>query len=100
MKALLLSLLVCSSALADVEFSGPDWNYGQAINVTLQTLGLASDSTGPSKVALNFEGGRQIVLSGAHIPMGLALTSFQGKCLRVIPGLKRESVNIILTCPQ
>lgn len=101
MKFLMTALiaLLPLSAQAGIDFiNKSDWPVGGGQNVILETVGIHNNIAGEQSVMLNFEGGKQIRLSGPEAPIGLALTTFQGKCIRVMPGLRWETIALILTC--
>lgn len=98
MKTLILTLLFSfstSSAFAAVEFRSGRWNLGLGNPAVLETVALTADGSG-SRVILNFAEDRQIILSGEHAAVGLALVNYQGQCIKVMP--KSNGVSFILKC--
>lgn len=99
MKLVLLALtLLAGSAEAAVRFEGGGWGYGGTEKLILKDLGIGGDENGLEQVVLNFEDFRQVILSGPHAAIGLSLTNYVGKCIKVIPGKKFASVDILLNC--
>jgi len=100
MKLFLILALALSAtqASAAVKFEGRGWAYGSAEPLVVEKVGIAASSSETIRVVLNFSEGRQVILTDKHVALGLSLTSFQGKCIKVMPGQRFESVNFILSC--
>lgn len=96
--ALIFSALYSPHASAAVKFEGGDWVYGSATKVVIAKIGIASSETETIRVVLNFSDKRQLILTENHVALGLSLTSFQGKCIKVLPGYRFESVSFVLSC--
>ncbi len=98
MNNLIMALFFSIPSFAAVEFRGGGWHYGDSQPVTIQSVGVISDEVDSRQVTINFTDQRQLILTGAHVPLGLSLIPLQGKCIRVIPGYQFRSVNLILNC--
>lgn len=100
MKLLLFALFLGSMpvARAAVRFEGEGWGYQHTEALTVKDIGLGSDEAGIERVVINFENYRQVILTGEHIALGLSLTPYAGKCIKVIPGKKFLSVDFLLNC--
>lgn len=83
---------------AAVEFVGSNWNFGNSQEVVISSVGITTYPDGIERVTLNFTDKRQVKLSEGLISLGLSLVPLKGSCIKVIPGYRFESVNIITSC--
>jgi hypothetical protein len=100
MKAgfLILGLLLAGHCFAAVKFVGDNWRYGGSENKVIQKVGISTSETGVNQVAINFANMEQLIFTDRHVPVGLSLVPYQGRCVRIVPGKNLASVNLVLTC--
>lgn len=95
-----LIALIGLNAWAAVEFRGGNWHYGGAETLVIKNIGVITTEQTPVQVAITFNDNRQMVFTDGHIPLGLSLMPYFGKCVKVIPGYMFKSVNVILNCAE
>lgn len=93
-------IIFCSTSFAAVEFRGNGWHFGDSERLDVKSVGLVANPEEVEKVAINFIDGRQIILTGSHLALGLQMINVQDKCITVIPGYQFKSVNLILNCAE
>lgn len=96
-------MLASSQAFAEVEFSTEMRNAyvegrQSSLQIVVSTFGIKTDENGLVRVVLNTKDKGQLILSGAHANIGLALIPFQDKCIKVLPGARFQSVSFITAC--
>lgn len=80
-------------ANADIEYRS--WN-AETKYKTLVTVGLHTSEGGFVRVALNFEDGSQLLLTGPSAHVGLALTNHEGQCITILR--EQLTVSLIPNC--
>ena len=101
MKSLIMGFILAAYpavSFATVEFIGGGWYYGTAVQEVVETVGVATEADGIKQVVLNLRDKRQVKFMGGHTALGLSLMALKGSCIKIIPGYRFESVNIITSC--